>query len=163
MMWRFRNKHHIWFEAPLELWWALDGDRMSDSYDDDTDPFELWCLWIRRYCKARVVDIWWTVMSPPGHAPGIIEPAPFDAARRAIGMPDFLDYFTWPVDADHRPLRWTELPVVDKVWREDEGDTGGFIQELTRWKPSPLQPSVDIGMLAAACRLSVPGGRDERA
>ena len=78
----------------------------------------------------------------------LIEFAPFDPLRP--DRKDFLTYFTSPVSATSgEPLNWLRLPVVDKLWRPGRGDKGGFIQEATGWKPSPLQPLIHIDQLRA--------------
>jgi hypothetical protein len=44
-------------------------------------------------------------------------------------------------------INWLRLPVVDKLWRADRGDPGGFIQEETGFKPSPFQSALDLRVL----------------
>ena len=79
-------------------------------------------------------------------------PVPFEHFNSAYAK-DFLSFFTWPEDAETgKPLNWLELPVVDKLWRPNRADKGGFIQEATSWKPSILQPYVYLSSLERAVR-----------
>lgn len=98
------------------------------------------------------MEILWFVFSPDGE--GIFEAAPF--SRSDPEQRDFLMYFSWPEDENGDRLRWTSLPVRDKLRRPDHADKGGFIQELTGWKPSPLQRLADVDRLAVACDLPAP-------
>ncbi len=54
------------------------------------------------------------------------------------------------VQVDTLELFW-ELDGAPRT--PDHADKGGFIQEATGWKPSPLQPFVNVETLAAACGL----------
>ena len=54
---------------------------------------------------------------------------------------NYLDYWSHPIDCETgKPLDWLSLPVPDKLWNSKRDDKGGFIQEVTGWKPSILQP-----------------------
>jgi hypothetical protein len=50
--------------------------------------------------------------------------------------------------------------VIDKLWRVDlpphVATKGGFIQEATGWKPSPLQPYINLRQLAAMAEMPYP-------
>jgi hypothetical protein len=53
---------------------------------------------------------------------------------------DFLTHYSFPTHAvSGERLNWLRLPVLDRAWREDREDVGGFVQEASGWKPSPLQ------------------------
>ncbi|PGH48164.1 hypothetical protein [Streptomyces sp. Ru87] len=54
------------------------------------------------------------------------------------------------------PLNWLRLPVLDRGWNDTVSSKGGFIQEVTGWKPAPLQTTVDVRQLAAAAGLYAP-------
>jgi hypothetical protein len=76
---------------------------------------------------------------------------------------DFLKFFSWPNDAETgERLRWSALPVIDKVWRDHSlpvgphAEKGGFIQEATGWKPSPYQPYINAWHLARLSGLPHP-------
>ena len=56
------------------------------------------------------------------------------------------------------PVSWTELHVADKAWRPGPlpigvASKGGFVQEVTGWKPAPFQPYVDGAHLEQLARL----------
>lgn len=159
--WRFRSRSGHENTVSLYLEWEVYCDPITDDYDpEEITAGDLWREWVRRYAAARLVeptglplghvDIYWSVRGGP-----IFEAAPFHARPRL--SVDFLTYFTWPRDArTGAPLCWGALPVADKLWRPGRADKGGFIQELTGWKPSPLQASVDVRQLAAMTGLPWP-------
>lgn len=95
-----------------------------------------------------MVGIYWFV---DGLDEGTFESAPFTAPVYAHRHEDFLKTCSWPRHAETRePLNWLTLPVWDKLWNAERGDKGGFIQQATVWKPSPLQPAAHLpGLLAA--------------
>lgn len=54
-------------------------------------------------------------------------------------------------------LRWFDLPIEDKAWNREAIENGadwngGFIQEHTGWKPSALQPTVDLAFIERVLR-----------
>jgi len=129
----------------IVLLWEIEGDPISDGYSpDDIDAAELWTHW-RRTVPGSVVPIHWYVEGP---GLGTFEFAPFQGVDPDLG--DFLTHFTWPVDDGGEPIRWTNLPVADKLWRPGTAHKGGFIQELTGWKPSPLQELMDVARIERA-------------
>jgi hypothetical protein len=153
-IWTFRNvKNDIERKTRLALLWELNGDPITDDYvPDEASAAELWDMWLARSAQP-VMEIYWFVFSP-GQGGGIFEAAPF--SRSDPEAEDFLTFFSWPLDENGERLRWTSLPVADKLWRDGRADKGGFIQELTGWKPSPLQRLADVDRLALACGLSAP-------
>jgi hypothetical protein len=147
------------FTDELVLYWEANGDPISDDYGpDDASAGQLFGEW-QRWLESRdgwsekwqkpYVDISWSVTTPQ-HA-GTFELAPHQALDWLQGHEDFLSFFTLPehVDTGER-LNWLRLPVLDKLWREGRADKGGFIQEATGWKPSPLQPYVNVDTLRLA-------------
>ena len=115
--------------------------------------------------------------------PGVFEMAPFQDLRvfekymrdhptvwpddfsRRESCRDFLWAYTYPRNCrTGAPVQWSRLPVIDKIWRDpsDPGgptpvaSKGGFIQEATGWKPSPLQPYVDVYRLGRSAGLYLP-------
>lgn len=138
---------------PLWLYWEMNGDPITDDYFvDEMSADELWREWRRDMEPEPATEalfgpgarrIWWFVEGDG------VESAPFQDWR---GVPfenwNFLTHFTWPVDpeTDER-MSWASLPVADKLWRPGHADKGGFIQEVTGWKPSPLQPFVNLKTL----------------
>lgn len=122
----------------LQLYWEVHGDPVSDDYTPvETPAAELWAAWRRQYPGDKL-RIYWSVQGD-----GLFEAAPHSGS----GDSDFLTYFTWPEDAEGNRLRWTDLPVVDKLWNPQSAEKGGFIQEFTGWKPSPFQQEMDVEMI----------------
>ncbi|WP_328835303.1 hypothetical protein [Streptomyces europaeiscabiei] len=54
-------------------------------------------------------------------------------------------------------VNWLRLPVLDRGWNDTAAHKGGFIQEATGWKPSPLQATMDMVQIGYAAGLYVPG------
>jgi hypothetical protein len=128
------------FSTELRLGWEVLGDPVSDDYTpDEISAAELWSIWRRQYKDERL-EIFWLV-----HGDGIAEFAPF--IGQGVGGEDFLSFFSWPVDSEGTRLRWTDLPVEDKLWNPERADKGGFIQEYTGWKPSAFQREMDVALI----------------
>lgn len=157
--WRYHSlKLENEFVRGLALSWEVNGDPISDDYtSSDADAYELWRTWVRwltagaghfdQTLGSPHVAIHWTVFSDP--EPGHFESAPHQ--HDGLNPDDFLSFYAPPVDVETgEPINWLRLPVRDKLWNADEGDKGGFIQEASGWKPSPLQPTVDLRVFEAA-------------
>lgn len=157
----------------LALLPELDGDHLTDEYvpADITAP-ELWAMWVKKFAdaqhKARPDDydpgevrIHWTVTTPSRGNVFELAPHSYDtrAARTSPYTPhdNFGTIYNPPVHAvTGEPMNWLRLPVLDRGWNDTVGNKGGFIQEVTGWKPSPLQPTVDVRQIGAAAGLYVP-------
>jgi len=149
----------------LYYYWEPDGSSMSDDYyGDEIDAVELFREWVRQYVKdLQSHPIFWFVTSDDHNR--CFEAAPFDVAHARLyeepplnqsltGMRDFLTYFTWPENVETGELlNWLTLPVRDGSWTSDKATKGGFIQEALKWKPSPLQPYMNVQQLRAAAGI----------
>lgn len=140
--WNFTSNYSLVTRSrePLLLGWFLDEESLSDNYTpDDLSAIELFDKWLEVVGEAEYLPIHWMEMSTGEAAPFQDDP---DHAE------DFLSFWTWPTHAvTGAPVRWMSLPVMEKAWRPDQSDTGGFIQEVTGWKPSPLQRTVHLPTL----------------
>lgn len=140
----------------LELIWELLGDPISDDYLPDEisagELLEQWLRWIwrkkafHRDLGVPHVPIYWSVL---GESAATLEGAPpTDLLDRDT---HFGTIYTHPTEEQGgEPLNWLRLPVRDKLWRSGHADKGGFIQEATGFKPSALQPALDLRVLGAA-------------
>lgn len=163
--WRFINLESGYERVtPLWLYWEVNCDPISDDWSpEEIDAVELWDLWRRKYPPERkeafgpnAQPIYWYI-----DGPGTCESAPGQDLRvyDHDEVHTFLDFFTWPVDpVTGERLRFTDLPVVDKVWRTGpipHGAVykGGFIQEATGWKPSAYQPYMDVRQIETLAGL----------
>ncbi len=160
--WRFTSlQRGTEFDLPLELVWELNGDPMSDDYlPEEASAPELWSKWVSHYGEP-VMPIYWYVAGPAKFefAPRDLQPQHQGGDQQRDA--DFLTYYTVPVTGDDdEVIQWSRLPVVDKLWRPNETSKGGFIQEATGWKPSPLQSYADISVLARAAVLDFPSPPD---
>ncbi|MDX5526169.1 hypothetical protein PV677_36480 [Streptomyces sp. DE06-01C] len=159
--------------AELALLPEIDGSSITDEYvPADITALELWAMWVGKYADYQheqhpddydpgEVRINWTVTTLK--VGGVFELAPYSydtrATRTSPYMPreNFGTVYTPPVHVvTGEPLNWLRLPVLDRGWNETVANKGGFIQELTGWKPSPLQPTVDVRQIGAAAGLYVP-------
>ncbi|MFD8916081.1 hypothetical protein [Streptomyces sp. NPDC059575] len=100
----------------------------------------------------------WSVTTPTGsiimkfarHVWGYQDPSTHDDPYQQ----DFLTHYAHPTRAGTgERLNWLRLPVLDLEWNAKTADTGGFIQEATGWKPSPLQPTMDEEQIGRAAGL----------
>lgn len=163
-VWEFKSRLSGYRkEEPLRLYWELYCDPVSDDWlPDEIAAEELWRLWLTRYPRDEDAEtyfgpgamrIWWFV-----DGLSVFESAPFQhPSASRYSTEDFLNHYSVPRSAaTGEPIQWTRLPVIDKLWRSGRADKGGFIQEATGWKPSPLQPFVNVLQLARAARLAQP-------
>lgn len=142
----FRDRGGHQRRTSLALHWEVYCDPISDEFTpDDVGARELFDLWIQRYPTDKNAEAMWGEGAVGIHwgvvGDGIYEFAPFQIG---VDPPNetFLTYFSWPRDQNGDALAWSRVTVRDKLWRRTQGDKGGFIQEYTGWKPSPLQPFV---------------------
>lgn len=128
----------------LVLWWELDYEAITDDYlPSEADHFELFHEWerhLRRRRRGPDLPIWWFVVGP-----NICEYAFPDDKAPFTGS--FEDYYYLGDAAGTYQMEVDVLPVAHKRWTLHQADKGGFIQEATDWKPSPLQPSVSLDLL----------------
>ena len=149
--WRIGSRRNDFqWTGPLVAYWELDHDPISDDYTPDEisaeDLFDRWVDKVKRSYPSGLVPIYWFVDSP-GH--GKFERMPFQQPTSSgRQLEDFLTFYSWPVNAKTgEPLNWLTLAVADKRWTSRRGDKGGFIQEVTGWKPAVLQPFVYLPSL----------------
>jgi hypothetical protein len=145
--------------TPLVLGWEVNTSSMSDDYLPDEMPArELWRRWLtyvdehdawHRSLGRPWVRIGWYVTA--GDDGGVFEFAPHEF--EPLSGDSFETFFTTPHNDEHGDINWLRLPVRDGEWNATRADKGGFIQEATGWKPSPLQPAVNIEQITAAARL----------
>lgn len=175
--WTFSYKeNHFEQTEELALYAEPDGSPISDDYlPEEITAAELWRMWVTQYADLYhekwpalyapgVVPILWTVTRPTMSgifeaAPHMVDRPPIPEEYRWMGdtREDFLTHFTHPVHAvTGERLNWLRLPVMDRGWNETASHKGGFIQEATGWKPSPLQPTMNVRQLGAAAGLYVP-------
>jgi hypothetical protein len=146
--WTFRNRQvQLERTMPLYLHWEVNGDPVTDHYTpDEISARGLWDLWFPKYASEGPVKVYWSVRGD-----ATAEWAPF--TDNGMGE-DFLTFFSWPVHAQSgERVNWVRLPVQDKLWHGTRGDKGGFIQELTGWKPSPFQSQFDAEKIAKLAGL----------
>jgi hypothetical protein len=175
--WTITGRHgHIQTEE-LALYAEPNYSSITDDYlPEEISAHELWRMWVDKvWNKAHEqwpqlyrpgeVTILWTVTTPA--VMNIFEAAPH---ARSLPMDTelvdmfgpyeqehFLTHCKTPVNAETGdPINWLRLPVLDRGWNEMAAHKGGFIQEVTGWKPSPLQPTMDVVQIGRAAGLYVP-------
>jgi len=139
--------NYTWHGA-LEAYWEVSFDPISDDFTPDdmsaTELFEMWVDKVSQKYPDGLIPILWCVTSRDA---GKFEFMPFQFQNNPLPF-NFLTYFTWPVHKETgEQLNWLELPVIDKFWNHQVADKGGFIQEVTGWKPGILQPFVYLPSL----------------
>jgi hypothetical protein len=180
--WTITSRYGHTQTEELALYAEPNYSSITDDYlPNEISATDLWRMWVDLAAnkaheqwpdlyRPGEVTILWTVTTP--EITGVFEAAPFtralppDPGLTAMFGPrkeeDFLTFYKTPVNADTgEPLNWLRLPVLDRGWNETASDKGGFIQEVTGWKPSPLQPTMDVVQIGRAAGLYVPalGGR----
>ncbi|MGC4927242.1 hypothetical protein [Streptomyces sp. DT117] len=168
--WTFSSKRSEYERTVgLALYWEPDGSAISDDHlPEEEDAAQLWRMWTDRYGNRNheqdpaVYDPWhvpiyWAVTSDDSSS-GILAHAPHQTAPLgALLGKDFLYHFTRPAHEETGdPVNWLRLPVLDLGWSTERADKGGFIQEVTGWKPSPLQPFMDVQQVARAAGVYLP-------
>ncbi|MEV7125876.1 hypothetical protein [Streptomyces sp. NPDC093260] len=168
-VWKFVSKRGGYEHTTrLALYWEPDGSAMSDDYlPQEADAQQLWRQWANDYAdyyhrkrpdtyRPGQVPIFWFITSV-GRG-GTFEAAPHQDYPPDFPLrEDFLTHMTHPVNANTgEPLNWMRLPVLDRAWNAKQADKGGFIQEATGWKPSPLQPAMNVRQIARAAGIYVP-------
>lgn len=154
--WRFISPRGTEKIGTLSLYWELPNDWISDDDTPETaEARELLERWLRWLWDAKPfseelgvphVPINWSVDGQDSatyeKAPSIV---PYDRAET------FATIYTHPENEQtEEPINWLRVPVKDKLWRPGRGDKGGFIQEVTGFKPAALQPTFDLRVLSAA-------------
>ncbi|MGW5696829.1 hypothetical protein ACWEWX_39910 [Streptomyces asiaticus] len=168
--WAGRQYRTATFTEELVLLWEPNGSSISDEHlPEEVSAGDLWRRWVDEYADRAhrqdpglylpgEVPILWTVTTPRGM--GVFEFAPHSADRRGAShalRENFLTHYTDPVHAETGdPLNWARLPVVDRGWSAERVEKGGFVQEASGWKPSPLQETVNVRQLGAAAGVYVP-------
>lgn len=171
-----RRHDHVQTEE-LVLYAEPNYAAIADDYlPDEISAAELWRIWVDKVAnkaheqwpqvyRPGEVTILWSVTQPS--FTGIFEAAPYARAlpqdSELVKMfgpyerEDFLTHYKTPVNAETgEPINWLRLPVLDRGWNETAAHKGGFIQEVTGWKPSPLQPTMDVVQIGQAAGLYVP-------
>ncbi|MGW1468457.1 hypothetical protein ACWCPT_29445 [Streptomyces sp. NPDC002308] len=162
----------------LALYAEPDGSSLSDGYlPDEITAEALWRLWTDQAADQHHKDhpeqfhpgevpIHWSVTLPG--IKGVFEAAPHRPARLTTSglldadfeREDFLTHYSHPVHAETgERVNWLRLPVIDLGWNASATHKGGFIQQATGWKPSALQPTMDVRQIGAAAGLYVPPPR----
>lgn len=123
----------------LVLGWSLNEDSFSQYYNYETSAAELFEKWLLAVGDAEDLEIHWWI-------PTMGERVPFLGPEE-----DFLTFYRWPTHSDTgERLNWLTLPVENKAWNAERTDGGGFIQEVTGWKPSAFQRTVHLPTLLRA-------------
>lgn len=156
-------------EASAETLWRMWADKyandMHREWPDLFSPGELLIEWsVVAAVQGNVYEYAPHAQRIPSRRPEnmtVDERAAHDRLQRLIGpdpVPEhFLTHFTHPVHVvTGERLNWLRLPVRDTAWNATKADRGGFIQEVTGWKPSPLQSTMNVRQLGAAAGLYVP-------
>jgi hypothetical protein len=174
--WTFSSKGNGFEQTEeLALYAEPCGASITDDYlPEDITAGELWRMWVTEWAdefhkrwpdlyRPGEVHINWFVTRPS--IDGIFEGAPHvkdwrthpGTVNAGSEQEDFLTHYTHPVHAvTGERLNWLRLPVVDRGWHAKASHKGGFIQQATGWKPSPLQPTMDVRQIGAAAGLYVP-------
>lgn len=142
------------YTEPLVLWWEIDHDAISDDYYyEEADEFDLFRWWSRKLVSkgctsSSMLPIWWSVSGP----------TTAEFAEQSTEWPDgpYFDKYYYLAAPNGGHIGVHCLPVADKKWTPAQMDKGGFIQQATQWRPTPLQRFAPFGLLCelAAARVT---------
>ncbi|GGP83728.1 hypothetical protein ACWDY7_26770 [Streptomyces calvus] len=174
-LWTFRSlkSRHEQTEELALSWLPGRSSHLTDSHlPEETPATALWQKWLKEanhyheqwpdLFRPGEVHLAWKVITAPPATHGIIEGAPYTRDERRMRAEThtddlretFLTWYTHPVHAESgERLNWLRLPVADRGWNDDRADPGGFVQEATGWKPSPLQLAMDVVQVARGSGL----------
>ena len=135
----------------LKVYWEVSHDCISDDYTPleikAEKLFEKWVALVQEKYPNNLIPIYWYVEVRGDQTSGF-EVMPFQHELQS--STNFLDYYSHPTDCETgKPLNWLSLPIVDKLWNSKRNNKGGFIQQVTGWKPSILQPYVYLHALTS--------------
>lgn len=152
---RFSNQQYRRVvEASFVAHWECEMDPISDDFTPAErtaqELFDDWSEIVSQQYPELLIPIYWSVRVQ-GKGISTFEKMPFQHGNEeAMNHKNFLDYFTQPYDPETRkPMNWFHIPVIDKHWNKQQANKGGFIQEVTGWKPSALQPFIYLPTLSA--------------
>ena len=134
--------------VPLWLGWTVEGayDATAGADPGEISAEDLFRQWAGAMGDPETLKLAWSVLSNQAR---LLENAPYTGEDHS-----FLDHFTHPFRQEGQGLKWTELPILDQIWRSGLAEgPAGFIQEIAGWKPSPLQQSMDLAVLRGAWRI----------
>lgn len=128
--WRSKQNPAYLFEGELVLKYEVHCSSVDDDFDyrdENFDPLYLFDYWCDKYGDREQLPIhWYASMREKGK----FEFAPF--TETVCGMNWLTFYEGWAID-------WFQLPV--------QIGKGEFINMATGWKPSALQPTVQLSLL----------------
>lgn len=131
-------------------------EALSDDYDSAETPawvvYDRWRDWARTREEHYPlgVRINWYVA---GCATFDDHPTAHDHFPDSDGSYKWTHYFHAPKRIDGKPFNWSDLPIEVKRWHPGFSCTkGGFIEEHTGFRPSPLQPFVTLEQLERLCK-----------
>jgi hypothetical protein len=149
--WRSKKDSDYEAQDVLMAYWEVECESISDKYTvqeiSAMDLFKQWVELILKHYPDGLIPIYWAVRC---ENQSDSEKMPFQFPVTDFDK-DFLTHYTHPINSvTGDRLNWLDLPVVDKHWNSKPDDSdykGGFIQEVTGWKPSILQPYVYLPAL----------------
>lgn len=145
------------YNTPIEALWRLDfSEEIARQYPPGQlgieEMFRLWAQEVADSFFNEWIQIDWFIRCPEV---GILEPAPRQSRyQHYLEKPTFATKFTHPYDNQTNDrLLWADVPVAELLWIPQQWDSSGFIQQVTHWKPSMLQPSVELSWLTSCFSL----------
>ncbi|MBY5948780.1 hypothetical protein [Photobacterium rosenbergii] len=144
-----RNKDYV-ITGQMVAKYEVNFTDWACSYAGELDVNELFDWWVeeaRQHYPSGYIDIQWFVSlyDQP------FKPEFFPEEDSLPWENDFLDYFSHPVEIETgESVNWASLPVIHPRWDDECKQAGGFIEQVTGWKPTLLQSRVSIDSLVEA-------------
>ena len=156
-VWQSIANPSYYFEGMPVLIYELNYETMCDDFDcNEVTAHDMFAIWANRLkkddrYKNGLVDIHWFA-TIPGAAKFERVPFQYDHLAEIRSYPER----HWLTAYDSDPINWLKCRIKDKRWRAPQnGESYGFIQDATGWKPSALQPFVFLPSLIYAAHNSV--------
>lgn len=136
--------------------YAINYEALSDEYDCSETPawvvYDRWRDWARKRPEHHPLGV-----SISWHVAGLgtfdDHPTAYDHYQEASRIYKWTHWFHTPQRTDGEPFNWSDLPIEVKRWHPSfECAKGGFIEEHTGFRPSPLQPFVTLDQLERLCK-----------
>lgn len=125
--------------------WKLEGSEISSEllHLSSSKILGIYLESIKERFPDGVIDIIWFIKGQRNKRLQIMP--------RTNDYSSFLNFYSHPICiGGEEPMYWSNIPVSNL----DRIDSSGFIQELTGWKPKPMQLTVTVDELKALVKAN---------
>jgi hypothetical protein len=137
--------------STLTAYWEVEFSAIQNEYPSSKfsaiEIFNFWIEHITKYSDSNLLLITWQLEN---------EDMPYQHCRKETGE-DFLTYYTHPIYLKTgKKVNFLDIPVANYLSNRHKATYNSeFIQKVTGWKPSILQPYIYLPALLQALHLNV--------